>query len=45
MLKKKIKYLKIYIIIWWEIENSIKRNDWSNTKELFLKEEIGLLMK
>ena len=37
-LKKKIKYLKIFIIIFgWEIDSAVKREDWSNTKEIISK--------
>ena len=38
MLKKEDKIFKnLYNELGWEIDNSIKRDDWKNTKDLILK--------
>ena len=42
MLKKENKIFKnLYNDFGWDIENSIKRDDWKNTKKLFLKGKVG----
>ena len=42
MLKKEDKIFKnLYNELGWEIDNSIKRDDWKNTKDLFQKAVNG----
>ena len=43
MLKKEDKIFKnLYNELGWDIESSLKRDDWKNTKDLISKGENGL---